>query len=214
MHIFFLFFAYIPFVVNYAINATPPERLQHYQQSLYCCISGVRGGGASAPQNFQYVENPGKICVNLGKICENLWKIPENLGKNGAQRWQNHMKTSFWRSLQKKTCLRKCSQKKWPKIFLDKFGEILAKILCSPKNLPSPTRGVRTLFFLTPHPILFGKFWIRIQSDSATTMMKVIRLLFDSASIKVMHIPRIISTKWAPFYLLHCKHSSHNLLYA
>ena len=37
--------------------------------------------------------------------------------------------------------------------------------------------------FLTLHPILFGKFWIRIQFDSATTMMQVIRLLFDCASI-------------------------------
>jgi len=26
----FLFFAHIPFVVNHTINATPPERLQHY----------------------------------------------------------------------------------------------------------------------------------------------------------------------------------------
>jgi len=28
--------------------------------------------------------------------------------------------------------------------------------------------------FLTPHPILFGKFLIRIQPDSVTTMMQVI----------------------------------------
>ena len=27
----FLFFAHIPFVVNHTINATPPERLQHYE---------------------------------------------------------------------------------------------------------------------------------------------------------------------------------------
>ena len=47
--------------------------------------------------------------------------------------------------------------------------------------------------FLTPHLILFGKFWIRIQCDFATTMMQVIRLLFDSASIKVMHIPHNIN---------------------
>jgi len=55
------------------------------------------------------------------------------------------------------------------------------------------TRGVLTLFFfLTLHPILFGKFCIRIQSDSTTTMMQVIQLLFDSASIKGMHIPHNI----------------------
>jgi len=30
-----LFFTHIPFVVNYTINATPPERLQQ-QQSLEC----------------------------------------------------------------------------------------------------------------------------------------------------------------------------------
>jgi len=26
----FLFFAHIPFMVNHTMNATPPERLQHY----------------------------------------------------------------------------------------------------------------------------------------------------------------------------------------
>ena len=29
-----LFFAHIPFVVNHAFNATPPERLQHHQTGL------------------------------------------------------------------------------------------------------------------------------------------------------------------------------------
>jgi len=29
-HIMVLFFTHIPFVVNHAINATPPERFQHY----------------------------------------------------------------------------------------------------------------------------------------------------------------------------------------
>jgi len=38
-----------------------------------------------------------------------------------------------------KVCLRKCSYKKWPKSFSGKFGEIRAKILCTPKNLPAPT---------------------------------------------------------------------------
>jgi len=27
-----LFFRHIPFVVNHTFNATPPERLQHYQR--------------------------------------------------------------------------------------------------------------------------------------------------------------------------------------
>jgi len=49
------------------------------------------------------------------------------------------------------------------------------------------------LCFFHSAPILFGKFWIRILSDSAATMMQVIRLLFDSASIKVMHIPHNIN---------------------
>ena len=30
-----MFFTHIPFVVNHTINATPPERLQQYQQSLW-----------------------------------------------------------------------------------------------------------------------------------------------------------------------------------
>jgi len=56
-------------------------------------------GGASAPQNFLFVKNAGKIPENLdkipeklGKIHENPGKIPENLvkvlknpGTNGAQ---------------------------------------------------------------------------------------------------------------------------------
>jgi len=59
-------------------------------------------GAQAHPQKFRYVENPGKILkhpgkiyANLGKICENLCQIPEILGKNGAQLWQNHMKTDF-----------------------------------------------------------------------------------------------------------------------
>jgi len=32
-YIMVLFFTHIPFMVNHTINATPPERLQHYQES-------------------------------------------------------------------------------------------------------------------------------------------------------------------------------------
>jgi len=38
-----LFFTHIPFVVNHTINATPPERLQHYLFIFHlrksCCFS-------------------------------------------------------------------------------------------------------------------------------------------------------------------------------
>jgi len=34
--------------------------------------------------------------------------------------------------------MRKHSNKKWPKHFSDKFGEIRAKIFRTPKNLPAP----------------------------------------------------------------------------
>jgi len=37
------------------------------------------------PNNFLFVENPGKILGNLGKIPENLGKILAN-PENGAQR--------------------------------------------------------------------------------------------------------------------------------
>jgi len=83
------------------------------------------------------------------EICENLRKIPENLGKigaqrgliwkNGAQFWQKHIKSFFWRSPQKNVGLRKCLHKKWPKNFSGKFGEVQAKILRTPQNLPAPT---------------------------------------------------------------------------
>jgi len=94
----------------------------------------------------KFLENPDKIYGNLWKICENLRKIPEYLEKNSAQtgfiwkKWRPtlfHLKkmapivcriTSkpFWRSSQRKACLRKWTQKKFPKIFpssLGKFGQ-------------------------------------------------------------------------------------------
>jgi len=40
-----LFFTHIPFVVNHTINATPPERLQHYlmsSKSSVCSVYGTR----------------------------------------------------------------------------------------------------------------------------------------------------------------------------
>jgi len=36
-----LFFTHIPFVVNHTFNATPPERLQHHQQSCSILSSNV-----------------------------------------------------------------------------------------------------------------------------------------------------------------------------
>jgi len=103
-------------------------------------ITGAGGGdagGASAPQKFWFSENPGKISVNLGKICENLRKIHEtlekfhdNVGKNGAQNHKNFCLEVIHNTVVMHT--------KWPKIFSGKFGEIRAKILRTPKNLPAP----------------------------------------------------------------------------
>ena len=87
------------------------------------------------------------------KFAENLSKIPENPGRSGAQRcltsktgtrglqkntWRpvfgGHInKRSSW-SLWKKICRENCTLK-----FLGKFGEIWAKILRTPKNLPART---------------------------------------------------------------------------
>jgi len=38
-HMMVLFFTHIPFAVNHTINATPPERLQHYV--LYSTLIGL-----------------------------------------------------------------------------------------------------------------------------------------------------------------------------
>ena len=67
-------------------------------------------------------------------------------------------------------------------------------------------------------------FWLRMWSclvnfESASSPTPPLPWCKQSDSCLTPHqqkscIFHIISTKWAPFYLLHCKHSSHNLLYA
>jgi len=117
--------------------------------------------------------NLGKICENLRKIPENLCKVPRNTIKNGAQRaliWKNGAQRALlwkkwdptcidliklvhkitWRSflevIRKNILHEKYSHKKWPKIFLGKFGEIRAKILRTPKKLPAPTPMCRPMW--------------------------------------------------------------------
>ena len=90
------------------------------------------------------------------KILENLGKIPENPGKNGAQScliskngvqplekntWRPFFgghtnKRSLW-SLWDKVCRQKSH-----KNFSGKFGEIRAKILRTPKNLPASSCSI------------------------------------------------------------------------
>jgi len=45
----------------------------------------------------------------------------------------------FLEVITKTVFMRKYTYKKWPKILSSKFGEILAKILRTPRNLPAPT---------------------------------------------------------------------------
>ena len=64
-------------------------------------LRGIQGVKAY-PQNFLYVENPGKIPEAPGKILENLVKIPANLcttlkiranmGPNVCRKTQKHRK--------------------------------------------------------------------------------------------------------------------------
>jgi len=128
--------------------------------SQWCKRTGA--GGTRAPQKFWFdenprkiPENPGKIHGNLSKICENLRKVTENLGKlsettgkNGAQvLWFEKMVPNvfritwrpIWRSSQKQLLWEKLFPLKVAQNFWRKFGEIRAKILRTPKNLPAPT---------------------------------------------------------------------------
>ena len=109
-----------------------------------------KAGGASAPQKFCFIENLDKIPENLGKTSGNLGKMPENPDKNGAQHLQKStIKTFFWKSRLffgghtkiRSSCSlwEKICEQKAHKSFSGKFGEIRAKILCTPKNLPAPS---------------------------------------------------------------------------
>ena len=113
--------------------------------------SGVGGGGAQVqahPQKFWFVENPGKIPVNLNKILENM-------GKNGAQRCLTlKMAPNVCRKISEEHFLEvipKNGRQKLHDNFLGKFGKIWAKILCTPKNMPAPTPMIITTFAFQHH---------------------------------------------------------------
>ena len=114
-----------------------------------------------------------KIYGNVRKISENLGKLRKNTGKTGAQRclnlknWRLTCRESYdlcWRSSQKKVFMvcvgRNIRTKSCPKTrkISGKFGEIRAKIFCTPQNLPAPTPvtsvtgSSRTKFLSAPLP--------------------------------------------------------------
>ena len=86
-------------------------------------------------------------------FAENLSKIPENLGINGAQpcftskNGTHGLRKNTWRPFLGGHTKKKSSWSFWEKIcrknctknFSGKFGEIRAKILRTPKDLPAPT---------------------------------------------------------------------------
>jgi len=84
---------------------------------------------------------------DLSKISENLGKILENPGKNGTQRCFFKKKAPKTREdlffeITPQKGLDLCGRQfvgKTRKNFSCKFGEIWAKILHTPKNLPAPT---------------------------------------------------------------------------
>jgi len=90
--------------------------------------AGVQGVQAH-PQKFWFGENPGKIHGNLGKISENLQYLGKNgaqhdlIWKNGAQRLQNHMKTSFFEGhLERSSAWEMFAQKVVQKFFGQDWG--------------------------------------------------------------------------------------------
>ena len=79
--------------------------------------SGV-GGESASPKAL--------IWWKSGQNRENFRKIHENTGKNGVQRLQNHMKTFYWRSSEKRLLGKTIRTKSGPKFFrasLGKFGQ-------------------------------------------------------------------------------------------
>jgi len=103
------------------------------------CMQGVQ----AHPQNFWFVENPGKVPENLDKISENSNKITENLGKNGAQRCLTSKNCA--QGLQKNKCRPFLEVTPWKRSanvarqLFGQFGKIRAKILCPSKNLLART---------------------------------------------------------------------------
>jgi len=93
--------------------------------------SGV-GGVQAHPQEFWFGENPGKI----HKIWANSLKTWTKMAPNVL--WVEEMAPNT-------VFMRNYSHKKWPKIVSGKFGEIRAKILCTPKNLPAPMPTVESI---------------------------------------------------------------------
>jgi len=118
----------------------------------------------------------------LAKSGKKTWKFGQNPWKSGLKRRQTfaykHKNTFFWRSYHKWSLWGKLFRQKSHKKFCGKFGEIRAKIFCTPKNLPAPT----PMSWLIPvHPkwllsciIHSAKYYPRDQlTDSDTSIPKI-----------------------------------------
>ena len=57
----FLFFAHIPFMVNHTINATPPERLQQYQEAEHLMFSQLVHNNCSKKHSI--------LCLLHSNVC-------------------------------------------------------------------------------------------------------------------------------------------------
>jgi len=68
-HVYILFFAHIPFVVNHTINATPTERLQHYTFCWFVAVPSSKYFLLLLMRNLLLI----KICA-LGNLWNELSK--------------------------------------------------------------------------------------------------------------------------------------------
>ena len=74
-----LFFAHIPFVVNHTINATPPERLQHYYDLSKQLSSSYKKLGCNVSVKVQFFHS------HTNYFPENLEAMIEEQGKSFHQ---------------------------------------------------------------------------------------------------------------------------------
>ena len=80
-----------------------------------------------------------KIRAKTQKTWAKSLKIRENMAPNVCRKTQNYMKTFFWGQTKKRSS-RKFVGKCRTKAFRARLGKFGKKILCTPKNVPVPTR--------------------------------------------------------------------------